>query len=206
MNLVLVKYNAGNIQSVLYALERIGVSATVTDDHEAIRSADKVIFPGVGEASTAMKYLRERNLDAVIRELKQPVFGICLGMQLLCRHSEENDTPCIGIFNEQVKRFTPPAFLTSIALREELKVPQIGWNNIYDLKTDLFKNVKERSFIYLVHSYYAAIGEHTIATADYILPYSAALNKDNFYGVQFHPEKSAEAGEQILRNFIEFVT
>ena len=206
MNLVLVKYNAGNIQSVLYALERIGVSATVTDDHEAIRSADKVIFPGVGEASTAMKYLRERNLDAVIRELTQPVFGICLGMQLLCRHSEENDTPCIGIFDEQVKRFTPPALLTSIALGEELKVPQIGWNNIYDLKTDLFKNVKERSFIYLVHSYYAAIGEHTIATTDYILPYSAALNKDNFYGVQFHPEKSAEAGEQILRNFIEFVT
>jgi imidazole glycerol-phosphate synthase subunit HisH len=206
MNLVLVKYNAGNIQSVLYALERIGVSATVTDDHEAIRSADKVIFPGVGEASTAMKYLRERNLDAVIRELKQPVFGICLGMQLLCTHSEENDTPCIGIFDEQVKRFTPPSLLTSIALREELKVPQIGWNNIYDLKTDLFKNVKERTFIYLVHSYYAAIGEHTIATTDYILPYSAALNKDNFYGVQFHPEKSAAAGEQILRNFIEFVT
>lgn len=206
MNLVLVKYNAGNIQSVLYALERIGVSATVTDDHEAIRAADKVIFPGVGEASTAMKYLKERNLDAVIRELKQPVFGICLGMQLLCRHSEENDTVCIGIFDEQVQRFRPPALLTSIVLREELKVPQIGWNNIYDLRTDLFKNVKERSFIYLVHSYYAAIGEHTIATSDYILPYSAALQKDNFYGVQFHPEKSAEAGEQILRNFIEFVT
>ena len=206
MNLVLVKYNAGNIQSVLYALERIGVSATVTDDHEAIRSADKVIFPGVGEASTAMNYLRERNLDAVIRELQQPVFGICLGMQLLCRHSEENDTACIGIFDEQVKRFTPPALLTSIGLREELKVPQIGWNNIYDLKTDLFKNVKEKSFIYLVHSYYASIGEHTIATSDYILPYSAALKKENFYGVQFHPEKSAEAGEQILRNFIEFVS
>jgi glutamine amidotransferase len=205
MNLIVVKYNAGNIQSVLYALERIGVSAKVTDNHEAIRAADKVIFPGVGEASTAMKYLRERNLDAVIRELKQPVFGICLGMQLMCRHSEENDTECLGIFEEKVKRFTPPALLTSIVLKQDFKVPQIGWNNIYDLKTDLFRNVREKSFIYSVHSYYASIGEHTIATSDYILPYSAALQKDNFYGVQFHPEKSAEAGEQILRNFIEFV-
>jgi imidazole glycerol-phosphate synthase subunit HisH len=206
MNLAIVKYNAGNIQSVLYALERIGVSATVTDNHDEIRSADKVIFPGVGEASTAMAYLRARNLDAVIRELKQPVFGICLGMQLLCRHSEENDTQCLGIFEEDVKRFTPPSLLTSLCLREEFKVPQIGWNTIHDLKTDLFRNVKEKSFIYLVHSYYASIGEHTIATTDYILPYSAALKKDNFYGVQFHPEKSAEAGEQIIRNFVEFVS
>ena len=190
---------------MLYALERIGVAATVTDDPDAIKSADKVIFPGVGEASTAMRYLKERKLDVLIKELKQPVFGICLGMQLLCSHSEENDTPCIGIFEEKVKRFNPPALLTSIVLREEFKVPQIGWNTIYDLKTDLFRHVKEKSFIYLVHSYYASIGEHTIATAEYILPYSAALQKNNFYGVQFHPEKSAEAGEQILRNFVEHV-
>ena len=205
MNLAIVKYNAGNIQSVLYALERIGASARVTDDHEEIKSADKVIFPGVGEASTAMNYLKERNLDKLIRNLNQPVFGICLGMQLMCSHSEENDTECLGIFDEKVKRFTPPALLTSIVLKEEFKVPQIGWNTIYDLKSKLFAQVPEKSYVYLVHSYYASIGPHTIATADYIQPYSAALQKNNFYGVQFHPEKSAEAGEQIIRNFIEKV-
>src|SRR6059058_4640330 len=205
MNVAVVKYNAGNIRSVLYALERIGASAEVTDDHEKIASADKVIFPGVGEASSAMQYLKERNLDLVIKNLKQPVFGICLGMQLMCRHSEENNTVCMGIFDEPVKRFQPPALFTSVVLEEGFKVPQIGWNNIFQLKTDLFRNVKEQSYIYLVHSYYAALGEHTIATADYILPYSAALQKGNFYGVQFHPEKSAEAGEQILRNFVEYV-
>jgi len=194
MVLTIIKYNAGNIQSVLYALERIGMKAEVTDDVEKIRRADKVIFPGVGEASTAMHYLKERGLDAVIKNLKQPVLGICLGMQLMCRYSEENTTNCLGIFNEDVRRYR--------AEGTGLKVPQIGWNNIYDLKTDLFKGVKDKSFCYFVHSYYSSLGEHTIATTNYIQPYSSALQKDNFYGVQFHPEKSAEVGEQILKNFL----
>ena len=194
MVLTIIKYNAGNIQSVLYALERIGMKAEVTDDVEKIRRADKVIFPGVGEASTAMHYLKERGLDAVIKNLKQPVLGICLGMQLMCRYSEENATDCLGIFDEDIRRFPR-------SLKGEHKVPQIGWNNIYNLKTDLFRDVKENSFCYFVHSYYAAIGEHTIATTNYIQPYSSGLRKNNFYGVQFHPEKSAEVGEQILRNF-----
>jgi glutamine amidotransferase len=194
MNIVIVKYNAGNIQSVLYALERIGTEAVVTDNVEEIRAADKVIFPGVGEASTAMNYLRERKLDEVIKNLRQPVLGVCLGMQLMCSYSEENDTECIGIFNERVKRFAPPT--------PDLKVPQIGWNNIYNLTSVLFSNLKDNSYCYFVHSYFAALGNETIATADYIQPYSAALHKGNFYGVQFHPEKSAEAGEQILKNFI----
>lgn len=209
MNIAIVKYNAGNIQSVLYALERLGVDAVVTDDHHKIQSADKVIFPGVGEASTAMRYLKERNLDQLIRDLRQPVFGICLGMQLMCAHTEENDAECLGIFDEQVKKFSPAdrdetSKLASVngLSQTRFKVPQIGWNNIFELKTDLFKNVPENSFIYLVHSYYASLGEHTIALADYIAPYSAALHKDNFYGVQFHPEKSAEAGEQIIKNFL----
>lgn len=195
MSLVIVKYNAGNIQSVLYALERIGVEATVTDNHEQIRKADKVIFPGVGEASSAMRYLKERGLDEVLKSLQQPVLGICLGMQLMCAYSEENDTPCLGIFPEQVKQFTPPAGST-------LKVPQIGWNAICNLKTDLFKNTPENSYCYFVHGYYAALGEHTIATADYVQPYSAGLHRDNFYGLQFHPEKSAQVGEQLLKNFL----
>jgi glutamine amidotransferase len=194
MNLVIIKYNAGNIQSVLYALERIGVQATVADDVQQIQSADKVIFPGVGEASTAMGYLKERGLDTVIKNLKQPVLGICLGMQLMCKHSEENDTECLGIFEEEVKRFKTEGL--------GFKVPQIGWNNIYNLKTSLFNRLKENDFCYFVHGYYAALGEHTIATTDYIQPYSSALQKDNFYGVQFHPEKSAAVGEQILKNFI----
>ncbi len=195
MSLVIVKYNAGNIQSVLYVLERIGVEATVTDDHEQIRKADKVIFPGVGGASSAMRYLKERGLDEVLKSLQQPVLGICLGMQLMCAWSEENDTPCLGIFPERVKQFTPPAGST-------LKVPQIGWNAIYNLKTDLFKNTPENSYCYFVHGYYAALGQHTIATADYVQPYSAGLHRDNFYGLQFHPEKSAQVGEQLLRNFL----
>lgn len=193
MEIVIIKYNAGNIQSVMFALERIGVRATVTDNVEAILAADKVIFPGVGEASTAMKYLKDRGLDKVIVGLKQPVLGICLGMQLMCSFSEENQTECMGIFDEKVKRFEQ---------QEGFKVPQIGWNDIYDLKTGLFEGVKEHSFIYLVHSYYASIGEHTIATTNYISPYSTALNKNNFFGVQFHPEKSAAAGEKVLENFI----
>ena len=197
MVLTIIKYNAGNIQSVLYALERIGVSATVTDDHEQIRNADKVIFPGVGEASSAMRYLKERGLDEVLINLKQPVLGICLGMQLMCSYSEENDTQCLGIFDEKVKKF--------ISNGRDYKIPQIGWNNIYDLKTPLFNGLNERSYCYFVHGYYAALGNHSIATTNYILPYSSGLHKNNFYGVQFHPEKSADAGEQILRNFIEHI-
>ena len=194
MNIVIIQYNAGNIQSVLYALERLGETATVTDNVEAIRAADKVIFPGVGEASTAMAYLQERGLDKVIKDLKQPVLGICLGMQLMCAYSEENDTTCLGIFEEQVKLFKPN--------EATIKVPQIGWNTITQLKTDLFKGVAEDSFTYFVHGFYAALGEHTIATTNYVQPYSSALHKDNFYGVQFHPEKSAKVGEQIIQNFI----
>lgn len=195
MRIAIIKYNAGNIQSVLYALERIGYSATVTDNADEIRNADKVIFPGVGEASTAMNYLRDRNLDKLIISLKQPVLGICLGMQLLCRHSEENDTKCLGIFNEDVLRFKVQG--------SKIKIPQTGWNAVYDLKTDLFCTVKEESYCYFVHGYYAALGEHTIATTDYIQPYSSALHKNNFYGVQFHPEKSALTGETILKNFLD---
>ena len=196
MELAIIKYNAGNIQSVLYALERIGASAHVTDNVEEIRAADKVIFPGVGEASSAMKYLRERKLDEVIRSLQQPVLGICLGMQLLCSYSEENDTTCIGIFDEQVKKFTPAEKNLS------LKVPQIGWNDVFNLSSVLFNQVPEHSYYYFVHGFYAALGKHTIATADYVQPYSAALQKDNFYGAQFHPEKSAAVGEQLLKNFL----
>jgi imidazole glycerol-phosphate synthase subunit HisH len=199
LSLTIIKYNAGNIQSVLYALERIGMEATVTDDVELIQKADKVIFPGVGEASTAMNYLKERKLDMVIKNLQQPVLGICLGMQLMCKHSEENDTACLGIFDEKVRHFNPSP---TGGDGGGLKVPQIGWNNIYDLKSGLFDGLPQNSYCYFVHGYYAALGEHTIATANYILPYSAGLHKNNFYGVQFHPEKSAAVGEQILINFI----
>jgi glutamine amidotransferase len=194
MNLTIVQYNAGNIQSVLYALERLGVAATVTDDPAMIQAADKVIFPGVGEASTAMAYLKERNLDQIIVALKQPVLGICLGMQLMCKHSAENDTTCLGIFEEQVLAFK--------ATEVGIKVPQIGWNTIANLKTELFNGVPENSFTYFVHGFYAGIGHNTIATTDYIQPYSSALQKNNFYGVQFHPEKSAGVGEHIIQNFL----
>lgn len=194
MNVAIVKYNAGNIQSVLFALERIGVQAVVTDDKEEISAADKVIFPGVGEAGSAMAYLRERNLDVLIKELRQPVLGICLGMQLLCNFSEERNTKCMGVFDTDVKKF--------ITQDISLKIPQIGWNTIYDLQSGLFKNIAENSFMYLVHSYYAALCNETIGTCNYIQPYSAALQKNNFYGVQFHPEKSADAGEQLLQNFL----
>jgi glutamine amidotransferase len=180
---------------VLYALERIGMEAVVTDDHAAIRAADRVIFQGVGEASTAMSYLRERGLDKLLRDLRQPVLGICLGMQLMCSYSEENDTECLGIFPSTVRLFRPEAGST-------LKVPQIGWNDIYDLKTGLFEGVGEHSYCYFVHGYYASSGEHTIATTNYVQPYSSGLHRDNFYGVQFHPEKSAQVGERILRNFL----
>ena len=194
MNLSIIQYNAGNIQSVLYALERLGVKATVTDDPSIIQASDKVIFPGVGEASTAMAYLKERNLDQLIVSLTQPVLGICLGMQLMCQHSAENDTNCLGIFEEQVLAFKATEMIQ--------KVPQIGWNNIMNLKTDLFKAVPENSFAYFVHGFYAGLGDNTIATTDYIQAYSSGLHKDNFYGVQFHPEKSAEVGEQIIQNFL----
>ena len=195
MKLAIIKYNAGNIQSVLYALERLGLEAEVTDDPEKIRTADKVLFPGVGEASSAMQSLKMNNLDRVIKELKQPVFGICVGMQLLCEHSEENNTDCLGIVPIKVKKFK--------SSDQSIKVPQIGWNTIYDLKTELFKNIEEDSFIYNVHSYYAEDSGYTIAKCQYGIEYAAAIKKDNFYGVQFHTEKSAAIGDRILQNFIQ---
>ena len=188
----IIQYNAGNVQSVQYALQRLGAESVVTDDESLIRSADKVIFPGVGHAAPAMKYLRERELDQLIVSLQQPVLGICLGLQLMCNHSEEGDTTCLGIFNEEVKLFQS----------EQLKVPQIGWNNIYEYGSPLFDNLAENDFVYAVHSYYAALGNETIAKTDYILPYSAALQKNNFYAVQFHPEKSGLVGQAVLKNFI----
>lgn len=194
MNIVLIKYNAGNIQSVLYALERLGVAAEVTDDPEKIKAADKVIFPGVGEASSAMRSLQEQGLDKVIKELQQPVLGICVGMQLLCAHSEENNVGCLDIVPVPVKKFAGGA--------EKLKIPQMGWNTIYDLKTPLFQNVPDDSFIYNVHSYYAEDSAYTIARCDYGVTYAAAVQKGNFYGVQFHTEKSAATGEQVLKNFL----
>ncbi|MFI5124356.1 MAG: imidazole glycerol phosphate synthase subunit HisH [Chitinophagales bacterium] len=194
MKLVILKYNAGNIRSVLYALERIGVEAQVTDDPDSIRSADKVIFPGVGEASTAMQYLRERKLDQLIRNLKQPVLGICLGLQLMCTHSEENETECLGIFNTQVKKFSQSG---------GLKVPQIGWNKVENITEPLFKGIFEEPYCYFVHSYYAEQCPDTAAITEYGVRFSSALEKKNFYGVQFHPEKSAVTGESILRNFIQ---
>ena len=194
MRIAIIKYNAGNIQSVLYAMERLGVEAEVTDDAEKINAADKVLFPGVGEASSAMQSLIENNLDQVIKDLKQPVFGICVGMQLLCNHSEENDTKCLGIVPVEVKKFK--------SNQQVIKVPQIGWNNIYNLKSELFKDIEDKSFIYNVHSYYAEDSEYTIATCNYGVPYAAAVQKDNYYGLQFHTEKSAEVGEQILINFL----
>lgn len=194
MKVVILKYNAGNIRSVLYALERLDYTGLVTDDPDEIISADKVIFPGVGEASSAMKYLKERKLDKLISSLTQPVLGICLGMQLLCQYSEENNTECIGIFDETVRKFHSET--------KNYKTPQIGWNEIYDLKNELFKEVNEGSHCYFVHGYYASKGEHTIAKTDYIQPYSSGLHKNNFYGVQFHPEKSAIVGEKILKNFL----
>jgi imidazole glycerol-phosphate synthase subunit HisH len=195
MNLAIVKYNAGNIQSVLYALERIGVPAIVTDNVEQIQKADKVIFPGVGEASTAMKYLKERKLDEVIKNLQQPVLGICLGMQLMCTWSEENNTDCLGIFDTKVKRFAVEG--------EGLKVPQIGWNTVLDAKKPLFAGMASQPYCYFVHSYYAGLCNETAAVTEYGTPFSSALQKGNFYGVQFHPEKSAAAGEQLLKNFLK---
>lgn len=195
MNIAIVKYNAGNIYSVVNALKRLGIEPLLTDDAELLAKADKVLFPGQGEASGAMSYLKERRLDEVIKNLKQPVLGICVGQQLLCKHSEESNTDCIGIFDAEVKRFCPT--------RHEDKVPAMGWNALYNTKSPLFKGFTDNEFVYFVHSYYVPLCDATIATADYILPYSAALCKDNFYSTQFHPEKSGSVGERILKNFLE---
>lgn len=195
MNIAIVKYNAGNIYSVVNALRRMGIEPDLTGNAERLAKADKVIFPGQGEARSAMDYLRERRLDEVIRNLRQPVFGICVGQQLLCRHSEEGDTDCIGIFDADVRRFVPS--------RHEEKVPAMGWNKITDTKSPLFKGFKGDEYVYFVHSYYVPLSADTIATADYIQPYSAALAKDNFFATQFHPEKSGSVGARILQNFID---
>jgi imidazole glycerol-phosphate synthase subunit HisH len=198
MKIAIIKYNAGNIMSVDYALQRLGINAEVTNDREKILKADKVIFPGVGEASTTMAYLKEHKLDQLLRSLKQPVLGICLGMQLMCSHSEENDVDCIGIFEEDVKLFRPKQGMKTIT-----KVPHMGWNDITGLKTNLFDHSIDKQYVYFVHSYYVTIGQHTAATCDYILPFSASMHKDNFYATQFHPEKSGPVGAKILKNFIE---
>ena len=203
MQLAIIKYNAGNIQSVLNALDRLGCQAEVTDNQEAIRSADRVIFPGVGEAGSAMKSLQLNKLDAMIRELKQPVLGICVGMQLLCQHSEENNTDCLGIIPVQVKRFAPVPSAGPDGEEVRLKVPQVGWNTIYGLTTGLFDGIEEDSYIYNVHSYYAEDSPYSIARCSYGIEYAAAISRDNFYGVQFHTEKSAGVGERIIQNFLE---
>ena len=205
MNVAIVKYNAGNVYSVVNALRRLGIEPMLTDDAEQLRTADKVLFPGQGEASGAMAYLKARRLDELIRDLRQPVLGICIGQQLLCRHSEEGDTDCIGIFDAEVKRFQPQ--------RHEDKVPCMGWNELevrgewkevrdYQINP-IFKGLGEKPYVYFVHSYYVPVCEETIATVDYILPYSASMHKDNFYACQFHPEKSGRVGEKILENFLQ---
>jgi len=198
MKIVIIKYNAGNIESVNNALNRLGVNAEVTADPEKIRNADKVIFPGVGEASTTMEYLRKHKLDELIISLKQPVLGICLGLQLMCSHSEENNTECLGIFDEKVKRFVPKPGKEYVT-----KVPHMGWNSITNLKSNIFSAEAENQHVYFVHSFYAGIGSDTIATCNYILPFSAALHKVNFYATQFHPEKSGTIGAKILENFLK---
>lgn len=195
MNVAIVKYNAGNIYSVVNALKRLGIEPQLTDDAGKLAAADRVLFPGQGEASGAMRYLREHRLDEVIRNLKQPVLGICVGQQLLCRHSEEGDTDCIGVFDADVVRFRPE--------RHEDKVPAMGWNSIYNLHSRLMDGLQEHDFVYFVHSFYVPLCKETIATADHIQSYSAAMRRDNFYATQFHPEKSGSVGERILKNFLE---
>ena len=203
MNVAIVKYNAGNVYSVVNALKRLGIEPTLTDDAELLKKADKVLFPGQGHAGEAMDYLRARKLDLLIRDLKQPVFGICVGQQLLCKHSEEGDTDCIGIFDAEVKRFQPQ--------RHEEKVPCMGWNRLEVKKEEgekvrvnpILQNLGDDPYVYFVHSYYVPLCAETIATADYILPYSASMHKDNFYTCQFHPEKSGKVGERILKNFLD---
>ena len=195
MEVAIVKYNAGNIFSVESALIRLGVRPRLTDDPTLLCSADCVLFPGQGEASGAMRYLRERGLDRVIPALRQPVLGICIGQQLLCRHSEEGDTDCLGIFDTDVRRFIPT--------NSEDKIPAMGWNAITQLRTGLFSGLQEGDFVYFVHSYYVPLCNHTIAVADYVAPFSAAIHKGNFYATQFHPEKSGRVGERILSNFLD---
>jgi glutamine amidotransferase len=200
MKVSIIKYNAGNVQSVWFALQRLGVNAIVTDDHEQINSSDKIIFPGVGNAASAMEYLKEKKLDQLIVSLKQPVLGICLGLQLLCNFSEEGNTKCLGIFNADVRKFDEEVFQNKNLLR--YKIPHMGWNTISNLSSPLMNGIADNSFMYFVHSYFATLSAETIATTDYINPFSSAMHKNNFYGVQFHTEKSAEAGERILSNFL----
>jgi imidazole glycerol-phosphate synthase subunit HisH len=194
MKIAVIKYNAGNIYSVVHALRRLGIEPLVTGDHEAIMSADKVLFPGVGEASSTMAYLRARKMDMLIKDLKQPVLGICIGLQLMCRFSEEGKTNCIGIFDADVKKFIPS--------KQSGKVPHMGWNTIEGLQTGLFSKDLEKSYVYYVHSFYAEVCKQTIARTNYLSEFSAALHKDNFYATQFHPEKSGPVGERILSNFL----
>ena len=198
MKIVIIKYNAGNIESVKNAIQRLGIECEITDDPQKIRQADKVIFPGVGEALTTMKYLKNGDLDKLIVSLKQPVLGICLGLQLMCKYTEEGNIPCLGIFDETVKRFIPEKGMEHIT-----KVPHMGWNNITNLKSNLFESSVERKYVYFVHSFYATTGEDTIATGNYINKFSAALHKNNFYATQFHPEKSGPVGSDILQKFLD---
>ena len=195
MDVVVIKYNAGNIYSVDYALRRLGVQATITADIDLIQKADKVIFPGVGEAANTMSFLKDHKLDGVIKSLKQPVLGICLGMQLMCKHTEEGDVDCMGIFDTNVLHFTP-------TMHSE-KVPHMGWNTLNKVNSELFKGFNKEEFVYFVHSFYVPVNEYTAAQTEYILPFSAALHKDNFYATQFHPEKSGAVGERILKNFLD---
>ncbi|MCB9202574.1 MAG: imidazole glycerol phosphate synthase subunit HisH [Flavobacteriales bacterium] len=190
--IAIVRYNAGNVKSVLNTVEKLGYEAVITEDKELIKNADKVIFPGVGEASSAMQHLKENQLDELILSLKQPVLGVCLGLQLMCKHSEEGNTDCLGIFDVEVKKFP-----------SEDIIPHTGWNNFTELKTPLFEGIKLENDVYFVHSYYAELSKYTIGVCDYILPYSCALHRDNFYAVQFHPEKSGDVGARIMRNFLE---
>lgn len=195
MNIAVVKYNAGNIRSVIGALTRLGITPMLTDNEEELRRADKVIFPGVGEASTTMEYLRAHGLDRIIKDLKQPVLGICLGQQLMCSHSEEGDTDCLGIFDVPVLKFQPQ--------RHEDKVPHMGWNTIETTSDGIFKGFSKPEFVYFVHSFYVPVCQWTAARTEYILPFTASLHKDNFYATQFHPEKSGPTGERILKNFLD---
>jgi len=196
MKVVIIKYNAGNIYSVVYGLKRLGIEPVITDEPQEILTADRVVFPGQGEASTTMNYLRSKGLDKVILSLRQPVLGICIGMQLLCRYSEEGDTECLGVFDADVLRFRPS--------RHEDKVPHMGWNALRNLRGELFNGLAEHSYVYFVHSYYVPVTPDTAAVCDYINPFSASLRKDNFLATQFHPEKSGDVGETILRNFLDF--
>jgi glutamine amidotransferase len=194
LNTVIIKYNAGNTQSVIYALERLGVNPIITDDFEQIRAADKIIFPGQGEASTTMNYLREKGLDQLIPSLKQPFLGICIGMQLMCSYSEENDTPCLGIFQEKVRLFPR---------NQGFKIPHMGWNTVKNLQSPLWAGIPENSYMYFVHSYYVEASPHSVADCDYIIPFTASMHRDNFYAAQFHPEKSDKMGAKLIENFLK---